>query len=1659
MSTYNGSTEALAIHISTAAELAWFGDQMRQGITASGKTYGGKYWKLMNDIDLGGKDDFTGSDWANAVGNTTSAFHGYFDGNNKTISNIQVANVASQKYYGIFTSIQGASAANPSMVKDLKIDGVYFCATAATLANTTRLGALAGYVKQANISNIEISNVKFIYAGNITNENDLGGAIGCTDATTSLNSISVTDVDATFSGTTTKLYVAGLVGKINSLTTITDCSTTDVTISYNLIANESYIAGLVGYTKGSAGAPITINKCTATNTTINLSAGINNSSCIGGFVARAADNTQIGDGTEQNKCIVTSPNISVAGAIKAASYIGGAIGDFAGAAAIISMVDGLTITSPSISLNKVSIKDCRIGSGFGRISTFSSVANASVSNSTFTYGSDVTVDMYVGDVAGSIVGSAPHEVKVLKPSSTGANITINGNVTGNSLYLGGIAGNITTSASINDANVEDANITFNGNVNAGNLYLGGIVGYQKASVVVGASVDNIDITINGDNKSAMYLGGAVGWMNAESSPITSIEQVVVENSKIHTIGTHTYAIINKSLVVGGLVGHVGQSSATSLARVNKSVAQNLDIDLSGFIPESANTNGSLFNQKQNAFVIGGVIGRINSPRELPEHLFFSGKIYAPFAAVGPIVGVFCSSISAATYLYDDYSGEGKLTDAEWEKVDTWYYFDYKLGLSSAVLTQNARTRNFTNATTNIDGVEYLTIDENTLLDFNSINGATKHSKTILSYTANGGSGINPAWNTNSSTYPAYYMYYMQGVNRGTFNDEIDIDKMLVGFAFCPEIVRGGNDENGYVFTVENGNFDPDGNFTISYQWYESDKSTPIFGATSNSLSMSRGELDAVGSTVYCVVTATADGMASFSDTLRSSYQIVVFVDGNNGFDNIGTSRKRGWTPATPVRTIDNANALFNGGTLENNIIVVMGDLKNDGDFLQSHGRNPATITGKWDGIDYEGVVRFRKTLSEDGVNPGDGPGKTALHNYVSADTKFEFLTLDCKNTGSGGSIDNCFFECHGHDVWFGKGIKMKGFRRLSAAHGNLDENDVTPELSIILSATNLAPANVEEYWTRLKPQTLTIESGHYGRILGGRYTGNFFSNPANTSHSIQATAQHPSWAVINIDIDPNNEMTGIEYVSGAAADNPVTYTNDVHCIVAGLTDGTIFGDYQINLHGGKVGYIVGANQGNCIVNGSKTFTPIGSTTSKNFGQWPNSSFYGRTVINVEQLEGLKDVQVANLYAGGLGRDAGSNNTAIPVDMYVYGHTEINVKSGTVLGDIFGGGAGGVIGLGLWDEHVPYATTAENNPSSAIYQGVEYARTGTKQSPLANVTLRNPDGQGGYTEEILNLGDSYTTINVSGGTIGGSVYGGGDGFVSNMEVSKKITMQGVGSVFGTSNVNITGGTIMGSVYGGSKGSDKYFGMVNAYGQTVTHIAEMNGTINLTITGTEDHYPTINGDIYGAGAGVSSSATQEYLRIATAGNTDLGDNYKTNINILVDLPDSHPFGGSIYGGGQMGAVDGDIKVKIRGGVIQGNVYGAGNGEDGHPDKAKVTGNPEVLIGQGIAFPVVIQGSVYGGGHAAAVEGSTQVTLDGPANKSVTVEGHMFGGGHGESAVIKTSTSDETAGNTQVLLKGNVTVGKFQNGHCISGGNVYGGGYGGTVEGNTRVIIGED
>ncbi len=165
--------------ISNAAELAWVAQQVNAGTTFSGKTV-----KLVNDINLGYK---AWTPIGGCIKSPTITFHGTFDGNGKTISNLYASdNTAKEASAGLFG---GMTSAN---VKDLTVKN-------ATINSTHYAGVICGYVQCSSISNCKVSNVKVTstaellsdgydngdkvggIAGLLTDSNNEGSAVtGCT---------------------------------------------------------------------------------------------------------------------------------------------------------------------------------------------------------------------------------------------------------------------------------------------------------------------------------------------------------------------------------------------------------------------------------------------------------------------------------------------------------------------------------------------------------------------------------------------------------------------------------------------------------------------------------------------------------------------------------------------------------------------------------------------------------------------------------------------------------------------------------------------------------------------------------------------------------------------------------------------------------------------------------------------------------------------------------------------------------------------------------------------------------------------------------------------------------------------------------------------------------------------------------------------------------------------------------------------------------------------------------------------------------------------------------------------------------------------------------------------------------------------------------------
>ena len=358
-----------------------------------------------------------------------------------------------------------------------------------------------------------------------------------------------------------------------------------------------------------------------------------------------------------------------------------------------------------------------------------------------------------------------------------------------------------------------------------------------------------------------------------------------------------------------------------------------------------------------------------------------------------------------------------------------------------------------------------------------------------------------------------------------------------------------------------------------------------------------------------------------------------------------------------------------------------------------------------------------------------------------------------------------------------------------------------------------------------------------------------------------------------------------------------------------------------------------------------------------------------------------------------------------------GAVDVNISGGTIFGSVFGGGE---------DGHV-----------------------------LGNVDLAVSGGH------IGTWGTSY---------FDGNVFGGGRGFSG--------TNLNAGSVAGTVTMNISGGTMLGSVYGGGR-----LGNVNdditiaISGGTIGNGHEYTYDANHVLTHTK------GGNVFAGGMG-RMYQLDGTTPISEVDWWELGSAKSTKVTIS----DNAVIKSCVYGGGELGWVVGTHATK-----------NAAN-ED-------INVGTEVIVNGGTIGTEIKDanqnvkytfGSVFGGGYGSAIEMltdanskktypkfqagrvkySTKVDMtDGMVRASVYGGGELANVGYGFYSYnqdgIETVLSDVSeAANTYVTVSGG-TIGKAKVGDTYFGGatmgNVYGGGSGsktivrcGLVIGNTHVNI---
>ena len=308
---------------------------------------------------------------------------------------------------------------------------------------------------------------------------------------------------------------------------------------------------------------------------------------------------------------------------------------------------------------------------------------------------------------------------------------------------------------------------------------------------------------------------------------------------------------------------------------------------------------------------------------------------------------------------------------------------------------------------------------------------------------------------------------------------------------------------------------------------------------------------------------------------------------------------------------------------------------------------------------------------------------------------------------------------------------------------------------------------------------------------------------------------------------------------------------------------------------------------------------------------------------------------------------------------------------------------------------------------------------------------------------------------------GNVYGAGSGSDTYTDDGKEHYNPKSGMVGGNTFVNIAGGHVGRSVYGGGAMASvgtitketKHESIENGFGLSWPYAFEFAAnTGKATVNVTGGHIGTRQlegGDVYGSSRGEAGDR-YEMADLAYTYETEVNINYPSTIDMTSETAIQNDFTtqcitGSVHGSGENGYVYGNTKVTLNEGLIGHSLYGAGKGKgtytkelnklpgsgEGKYDAkiysliaGKVMGNTYVTMNGGR-----VGRNVYGGGNMGSVgKGNYAGGADDyyPAGYGETITGSLWTSAFDPEAAISESNKPDDA--YYFLSSGKATVKVF-------------------------------
>lgn len=857
------------------------------------------------------------------------------------------------------------------------------------------------------------------------------------------------------------------------------------------------------------------------------------------------------------------------------------------------------------------------------------------------------------------------------------------------------------------------------------------------------------------------------------------------------------------------------------------------------------------------------------------------------------------------------------------------------------------------------------------------------------------------------------------------------------------VMKTHEDSKTLYIDITNNIWENNDNLNITYSWAKNDVEV------STASTFDKTSLASTDKLSCHVIVTTKDGVELLDKWLFYVKSVVylcpagataTMANGNTISYNQGDDTHDGLTPQTAVKTWKGAySKLEKQGSWDDNIIVLMGksdqSVTNNGnngftsvtfntssDWEREKAESPffrnTTITGSWDGVNYNGIIEMYG-------------GHDRNHSLpIYGDTRFQYLTFNRNNNNENYDILYCQF----YNLEMGEGIQMKNYKNMFSGDGTI-KGAVSTSFQIFggfMDDNRFSPLSTEGNLKKMDDALphgregfkIKIKSGHYSSIcVGGRQT-------VDNRNGVMGSPNMPIKCTIDVDIDRkfNNNH------------NENNSTLDVAIVLAGNHEGAMVGDVDIIIKSGKIGRVVNGSLG------ARRET-INNNVHYNA---PYNTYMGRANILIDPAQSESNnkntdvnsrVEITEIYGGSTGRGFQDREW---VENPFYGYSSITIKGGTFLiptnckseeifSGIYGAGAGGMNGIGddtnhTTDDRIPYWTNSSTKSVMAF---------GNYDAAKANLCMYKCYNADTHTYTEVDPRLTNNKIIIEGGIFGSEtrkidgIYGGGSGYMSSdLWTTNGIPSKDGGNIYGKAGETVASLTINGGefyckngIFAGGRGTDYFYSLDQKGGNAddYTELGKIYGNVELTINGGIFHCP-----VFGGGYGVADAKRLNSSDINTLENmARLYGSSTVKIN-------GGTFFKNIYGGGDMAVVEQGTNIAISDNAdIRGDVFAGGNGRkkrlESNTTIADDTWHPKlvgkVLGGTNLNFygtsaqAPSIYGDIYGGGNRAQVEGDTHINI-----YAANFAGEIYGGGKGlitnDNGKLLYTYADVT-GNTFVKL----------------------------------------